>query len=143
MRLHDLPAFKDIARCERLPAIHSAYLHAQHILVAVLGLKITHTLRLLDPRIPHDGVTEVLANDIEARLPVLHDRGGILLNGLVHTVRLASDADAGVVLLMLGCIKDFVDVGRSCQAIDGDLGDVLRSMSVIIRLWDGTYKHQS
>lgn len=60
-----------LALLQLLPAIYGSDLDTDHVLVAVVRREVTHRLRLLDPRIPGDGVLDVVANDVKARLAVL------------------------------------------------------------------------
>ena len=57
----------------------------------------------------------------------MKDGGGVLLDGVVHAVDFAGDAEVGRGLLMGGGVEDFVDVGSAAQAGDCGFGDVLRS----------------
>ena len=74
--------------------IHGAHLDAHHILVPVVWLKVRHALRLLNPRIPHHGVFQAIADDIEAWLAVADDGRRVLLDRLVDAVGFASDLEA-------------------------------------------------
>ena len=70
MALEDLPALEGITGLQLLPTIDGTRLHTDHILVAVLGLKIADAIRLLDPRVPDDRILQIVTNHIETRLAV-------------------------------------------------------------------------
>lgn len=70
MTLEDLAALKGITGLQLLPTIDGTRLHTDHILVAVLGLKIADAIRLLNPRVPDDGILQIVTNHIEPRLAV-------------------------------------------------------------------------
>jgi hypothetical protein len=125
MALRNHAALESLTTLKLLPPIHSTNFNADELLVRILRPKISHGLRLLNPRVPHNGVFEVVADDVEARLAVLQHGGGVLLDGLVDAVGLAGDLDRRVGLSVFGCVEDFVGVGRAAQAVDLDLGDVL------------------
>jgi hypothetical protein len=125
MALRNHTTLESLTTLKLLPSVHSTDLNADELLVRILRPEISHGLRFLDPRVPHDGVFEVVADDIEAGLAVLQHRGGVLLDGLVDAVGLAGDLDRRVGLRVFGCVEDLVGVGRAAQAVDLDLGDVL------------------
>jgi hypothetical protein len=138
MALANHATLESVTRLKLLPSIDSADLDANELLVRVLGPEIGHGLRLLDPRVPHDGVFEVVADDVEARLAVLQHRGSVLLDGLVDAVGLASDLDRRVGLRVFGGVEDLVGVGRGAEAVDLDLGDVLGNVVRAVSLeWIG------
>ena len=123
--LHNHTTLESLARLQLLPTIHRTNLYADHVLVPVLWLKVTHSLCLLDPGIPHHAVLEIVADDDKAWLAILEDRCCRLLNGLVDAVGLAGDCERGIRLLVLAGVEDFVDVGGAAEAVDGDFVDVL------------------
>jgi len=123
--LSDHAALEGVTRLKLLPSVHCAHFNADELLVRVLRPEVGHGLRLFDPRVPYNGVFEVVADDIEARLAVLKHRGGVLLDGLVHAIGLAGDLEGRVGLRVFGSIEDLVGVGRGAQAVDLNLGDVL------------------
>jgi hypothetical protein len=125
MALADHAALESVTRLKLLPSVDSTDLNANELLVRILRPEIGHCLCLLDPRVPHHGVFEVVADDVEAGLAVLQHGGGVLLDGLVHTVGLAGDLDRRVGLSVFGGVEDLVGVGCAAQAVDLDLGDVL------------------
>jgi hypothetical protein len=111
MALRDHATLKSLSALKLLPPVHSSNFNANELLVRILGPEIRHSLRLLDPRVPHNGVFEVVADDVEAGLAVLQHGGGVLLDGLVDAVGLAGDLDRRVGLRVFGCVEDFVGVG--------------------------------
>ena len=117
---------KGLAGLQLLPSIDSADLHADKSLVSILGPEVGGSLGLRDPRVPHDGVFEIVAGDVEEGLAVLQHGGGVLLDGLVDAVGLAGDLDGGIGLGVLGSIEDFVGVSCGAETVDLELGDVLR-----------------
>lgn len=127
MTLHPHPTLKSITGLQLRPPVHRSHLHTQHLLIPVLGLKVIHRLRLLDPRVPHHAVHQILTLDVETRLAFGEDGGGVLLDGLVHAVDFAGDGDGGVRLSLFGRVEDFVDIGRAAEAGDGGFGDILQS----------------
>lgn len=123
--LENLTALKGLARLERLPTFYGSDLDAHHVLIAILGLEVAHALRLLNPGVPDHAVLEVVADDVEGGLAVLHDGGRVLWNFLVDTIDFAGNGQAGCRLLVFGRIEDLVDVCHAAEAIDLDLGDIL------------------
>jgi hypothetical protein len=124
--LGDHAALKGLASLQLLPSVDSANLDADEPLVRILGPEVGGGLGLCDPRVPHDGVFEVVAGDVEEGLAVLQHGGGVLLDGLVDAVGLAGDGDGGVGLGVFGGIEDLVSVGSGAKAVDLELGDVLK-----------------
>ena len=111
MALRNHTTLESLATLKLLPSVHSANLDADELLVCILRPEISHGLRLFDPGVPHDGVFEVVTDDIEAGLAVLQHGGGVLLDGLVDAVGLAGDLDRRVGLRVFGCVEDLVGVG--------------------------------
>ena len=70
MTLKDLPALKGITGLQLLPTVDGTRLHTDHVLVAVLGLKVADAVRLLNPGIPDDGVLQIVTNHIETWLAI-------------------------------------------------------------------------
>lgn len=66
--LHDLSTLPSLTTLKLDPAVHGTNLNAQHLLVTILWLKITHALCLLDPRVPDDGVGQIVTDDVESWL---------------------------------------------------------------------------
>jgi hypothetical protein len=123
--LDQLATLPNLALLQLLPPLDRANLDADHVLVAVVGREVAHSLCLLDPRVPGDCVLDVVADDVEAGHAVLEDGGCVLWDSLVDAVDLAGELD-GVVLLLVGSrVEDLVDVLGARQAGDADLGDVL------------------
>lgn len=85
------------------------------MLEAVLGREIRHALRLLRPRVPHDGVLEIVTHDAEGGLAAGADRERCLggAGGAVDAVGFASDGDGLGGLGLGGGAADFVDIGRA------------------------------
>lgn len=125
MSLRDHATLKGLSGLQLLPAVDGTNLHADEPLVRIFRPEISGGLGLLDPRVPHNGVFKVVANDIEERLAILEHGGSILLDGLVDAVGLASDGDRWVGLGVLGSVEDLVDVVCGAEAVDLELGDVL------------------
>ena len=111
MALSNHAALEGLAGLQLLPSVDSADLHADESLVRILRPEISGGLGLCDPRVPHDGVFEVVAGDVEEGLAVLQHGGGVLLDGLVDAVGLAGDLDRRVGLSVFGCVEDLVGVG--------------------------------
>ena len=111
MALRNHTTLESLATLKLLPSVLSANLDADELLVCILRPEISHGLRLFDPGVPHDGVFEVVTDDIEAGLAVLQHGGGVLLDGLVDAVGLAGDLDRRVGLSVFGCVEDLVGVG--------------------------------
>lgn len=127
--LQHLTSFKAILCLKRNPAIDRASLNADHLLPAVLGLKVGNSLRALLPRVPDNGVVDVISDDVETRLVVDEDRSGVLLEAFVDTVDLAFEAEFVAWGVVFGGVEDFVDVSETCEAGDLDFGDVLETIS--------------
>jgi hypothetical protein len=134
-------ALKGLASLQLLPSVDGADLHADKSLVRILGPEIGGSLGLCDPRVPHDGVFEVVAGDVEEGLAVLKHGGGILLDGLVDAVGLAGDGNGGVVLGVLGGIKHLVSVGSGAETVDLELGDVLKTPLVKLLIDIENFNH--
>ena len=81
-----------------------------HLLIPLLRLKVAHRFRLLNPRVPDNGVFEVVAHDVQRGLAVLDDGGGVLLDGGVDAVDFAGDREVWGALLGLLGVEEFVDV---------------------------------
>jgi len=69
--LGDHATLERITRLQLLPSVHSTDFNADELLVCILRPEIAHGLCLFDPGVPHDGVFEVVADDVEAGLAVL------------------------------------------------------------------------
>jgi len=123
--LSDHTTLEGLTSLQLLPSIDGTDLHANKSLVRILGPEVGGSLGLCDPRVPYDGVFEVVAGDVEEGLAVLQHGGGVLLDGLVDAVRLAGNGDGRVVLGVLGSIENLVSVGCGAEAVDLELGDVL------------------
>lgn len=128
MALHNHTTLKSLTTLQLLPAVDSADFDADEVLVRILGPEVSHRLGLLHPRVPHHGIFEVVADDVEERLAILQDGGGVLLDRLVDAIGLAGDFEGGVVLRVLGSVEDFVRVGCRAKAVDLELGDVLEDV---------------
>ena len=120
-----LPSLKRLARLQLLPAAHAASLDAEHVLPAVGRAKVRHRRRFGGPRVPDDGVVELVADDVEAGPVVFAHGGGVLGDFVVDAVCFGGDAEGGRGLGGGAGVEDFVGVGRAKQASDGDLGYVL------------------
>jgi hypothetical protein len=103
MALANHTTLEGVTRLKLLPPVHSTNLDTDELLVRILRPEIGRSLRLLDPRVPHNGVFEVV---------VLKHGGGVLLDGLVDAVGLAGDLDGRVGLRVFGGVEDLVGVGR-------------------------------
>lgn len=125
MALDDLPTLERVARLKLLPPVHGADLNTDHVLVALVRLKVTNALCLLDPGVPHYGIYQVVTDYVKARLAILEDRSGVLLDVLVDPIGLAGNADRRVGLCLLAGVLHLVEVGGAAKAIDLELGDVL------------------
>jgi hypothetical protein len=123
--LSDHATLEGLASFQLLPAVDSADLHADESLVCILRPEVGGSLGLCDPWVPHNGVFEVVAGDVEEGLAVLQHGGGVLLDGLVDAVGFAGDGNGGIGLGVLGGIEDLVSVGGGAKAVDLELGDVL------------------
>ena len=128
MALGNHAALKGLASLQLLPSIDGTDLHADESLVRIFRPEIGGRLGLCDPWVPHDGVFEVVASNVEEGLAVLQHGGGVLLNGLVDAVSLAGDGNGGVVLGVLGGIEDLISVGSGAETVDLELGDVLKML---------------
>lgn len=129
--MNGLGALECVALVELLPPADAAGLDADHLLPAVLGLEIAHAGRLGDVRVPHDDVVEVVADDAEALLAALAEGDGVLgpAGGRVYAVELAGKGD--LARLRLGAVGvELVDVGGVLEAVDGDVGNVLLTISM-------------
>jgi hypothetical protein len=127
--LNCLSTLKHLALLQLLPPLHSTHLDTDHLLVALIRRKVAHSLCLLDPRVPHNGVLQVVAHNVEAGRAVLDNGCRALRDAGVDAVDFAGDLDGGVGLLVLCGIEDLVDVLDAEQAVDGDLCDVLISLA--------------
>lgn len=135
MALHNLPALERITGLQLLPSLDSPNLDTEHLLIPILGLEIPHTIRLLNPRVPHHRVFKVVARDVEACLPALDNGRGVDFDRFVHTVHFAGDAHVGVGLLVLGGVEDLVDVRDASEAAGFRARDVLQvHISIVISL---------
>ena len=121
-------SLKCLSSLQLLPSVDSADFHANESLVRILGPKIGGSLGLRDPWVPNDSVFEVVTGDVEEGLAILQHGGGVLLDGLVDTIGLPGDGDGGVVLGVLGGVEDLVGVSCGAEAVDLELGDILKVM---------------
>jgi len=121
----DHATLESVTCLKLLPSVDGTNFDADELLVRIFRPEVGHGLRLLDPRVPHDGVFEVVADYVEAGLAVLQHGGGVLLDGLVDAICLAGDLDGRVGLRVLGSVENLVGVGCAAQAVDLDLRDVL------------------
>ena len=112
---------EDLALLQLLPSVDSTDLNTDHVLVTVLWREVSCSLCLLDPRVPGDGVLDVVASDIEARLAILQDACGIDLDVLVYAVDLAIELEGRFCLCVGGCVEDLVDVFYTAETVDCDL----------------------
>lgn len=108
--LENLASLKAILSLKGDPAIDSASLDTNHLLVAILGLKVGNGFSAFSPRVPDDGVLHVVSDDIEARLVVDEDGGCVLGEGLVDAVDGAFDAEVVALGVVLGGVENLVDV---------------------------------
>lgn len=122
-----LRALEGVAGLQRLPALHAARLDADHVLIAVLGREVADPGGLLGPGVPHHKVGQVVTDDRVDGLAALDDLDRLAgpLGGRVDAIRLAGDGDVGRLCLGLQGV-DLVDVLRGVEALDSDLGDILR-----------------
>ena len=102
---------KSVALLQLLPPLDGSGLHAEHLLPAVLGLKVLDAGRLVDPGVPDHDLVEVVADDAEARSAGLGDDDGV--SGAV---------DGGVDGVGLGGKGDGAGLGLFLWA--GELGNV-------------------
>lgn len=121
MALDKHTTFEDLTLVQLLPSIHGTDLNADHILVAVLWRKVAHGLGLLDPGVPGDGVLDVVASDVEARLAIFKNACGVDLDVLVYSVDLASELERRLCLCVGGRVEDLVDVFYAAETVDCDL----------------------
>jgi hypothetical protein len=138
--LEDLASLEAILSLKGDPAIDSASLNTDHLLVAVLGLEVGNGLGTLPPRVPDDGVLHVVSDDIQTGLIVDKDRGCVLREGLVDTVDGAFDAELVALGVVLGGVEDLVCVSDAGQAGDLDLGNVLSRYVSTISMRSGKVK---
>lgn len=133
MTLDQLPRLEALPRLEPRPPIYGPDLYANHALIPVLWLEIPHALALLDPRVPHDRVAQVVALDVERGHAVgAEDGRGALRYGGVDAVDLAGYGEARVGF-RVGCgVEDLVDVGCTEEAGYGCLGYVLRCGGIVL-----------
>lgn len=108
--LEDLASLEAVLSLESDPAIDSASLNANHLLVAILGLKVGNGFGTLSPWVPDDGVLHVVSDDIEAGLIVDKDGGCVLGEGLVDAVDGTFNAEVVALGVVLGGVEDLVDV---------------------------------
>ncbi|KAJ3472622.1 hypothetical protein NLG97_g10841 [Lecanicillium saksenae] len=129
--VNGLRTLKGVALVELLPAADAAGLDADHLLPAVLGLKVAHAGRLGDVGVPHHDVVEIVADEAQALGAVHLERDGLLgpAGGRVYAVQLAVKRDAAR-LGLGGLGLELVEVRRAFEAVDGDLGDVLDEFGV-------------
>ena len=73
MALDEHAALPDFALVQLCPAVDGANLNTHHVLVAVIGRKVAHGLGLFDPRIPGNGILDIVADDIETWLAIFDD----------------------------------------------------------------------
>ena len=125
MALEELTALPTILGLKCNPTIDSTGFNTDHVLVSILGIEITNSLSLLLPRVPDDRVLEVVSDDVEARLVVDEDGGGVLLERLVHAVHLAFETKLVTSRVVLGLVENLVNILHACQTGHLDLGDVL------------------
>lgn len=118
MALDQHTALEHLTLLQLLPSVDSTDLNADHVLVAVVRCKVAHGLGLLDPRVPGDGVLDVIASDVEARLAIFQDTRGVQLDVLVDTVHLAAELERGVRLRVGGGVEDLVDVLYAAKTVD-------------------------
>ena len=111
MSLHNLTAFPSLSSIQLNPLTHTSRLNTKHVLIAVLGLEITHPLGLLYPRVPHHSIAHVITYDVVAGFPGCEDGCCIDKHVVVYAVYFAPDGDAGGSLLVRRCVEDFVCVG--------------------------------
>lgn len=128
-----LRTLEGVAGLQRLPTLHAARLDADHLLVAVLGREVADPGSLLRPGVPHHEVGQVVTDDRVDGLAALGDLNRLAgtLGGRVDAVRLAGDGEAGRLCLDLQGV-DLVDVLRGVEALDRDLGDVLRWVTLAL-----------
>lgn len=108
--LENLTGLKAVLSLKSNPAVDSASLDTNHLLVAILGLKVGNGFGAFSPRVPDDGVLHVVSDDIEAGLVVDEDGSCVLGEGLVDAVDGAFDAEVVALGVVLGGVEDLVDV---------------------------------
>jgi hypothetical protein len=126
LKINRLRALKSISLVQLLPSTDTARLNANHILPPILWLKVAHTGRLVDPRVPDNHVVQVVADQAEALSAAFCDYDWVLgaLGWCIYTVRLAREVDHTSLRLCLGAVN-LVDVGSVFETGDFDGGDVL------------------
>lgn len=107
------------------PAFHGTHLHTNHPLVPILRLKVTHPLALLNPRVPHHRVRQVVAHYVNVAGAVFLDCRRVLRNAGVDAVDFGGYGQGGVRFGVCGCVEDFVDVRDAKEAGDGGLAYIL------------------
>jgi hypothetical protein len=112
---------EDLALVQLLPSIDSTNLNADHVLVSVLGRKVTSSLGLLDPRVPGNGVLDVVAGNVKAGLAILKHACGVDLDVLVYAIDLSVELERGFCLCVGGGVEDLVDVFYAAETVDCDL----------------------
>jgi hypothetical protein len=90
----NLATFPRLASFKLLPSLHSACLHANHILVPIGWSKIADTLRI-NPWVPYNHFVQVVPDDGELLLAPFGngDRRSWSSSRCVHSIGLASDLD--------------------------------------------------
>lgn len=118
--------FPRITSLKLRPAVDRTGLNTQIPLPAIFWLKVTHTLDLVLPAIPHSDVGQCISRDHEARLLALADRDlavfgvrGIDAVGLAVANQVVGGFGEGV------CAADLVDIVGTGEAGDCGLGYVL------------------
>ena len=126
LKINCLRAFKCVSLVQLLPSTDTAGLDANHVLPPILWLKVTHTGRLVDPRVPDYDVVQVVANQAEALSAALGDYDGVLgaLGWCIYTVRLAREVDHTSLRLCLGAVN-LIDVWGVFETGDFDGGNIL------------------
>lgn len=119
--LEDLTCFESVLSVKTDPAIDSADLDADHVLVSVLRSKVAHALCLFDPRVPDHCVLEIIAYDIHSRFSVDDNRSCVLLDILVHAVDFSSDRELIAGRTVLGRVLNLVYELQSRQTSDFSL----------------------
>lgn len=71
--LEDLTSLETVLSLKGDPAIDSASLDTDHLLVAVLGFKVGNGFGAFSPRVPDDGVLHVVSDDVQTGLVVDED----------------------------------------------------------------------
>src|ERR1700753_3806056 len=83
---NDLTSFPSFTSIQALPSINRSNLYANHVLITILWFIITHSLGLLNPRVPNDNIREVITNDIKSRTSGGNNRSCVLWKFLLHSV---------------------------------------------------------